>query len=103
MFKRSASLMTSSLALLVSSASSGMSAMDKLHRSMSLGGFQRITGARGVVVEGRVHQGVGTIWSANGKRECERRRRQGAHHLQRLSHRPGTVKPRHIFGSEPTA
>ena len=33
-------------------------------------------------------------------REAERRRRQGAHHLQRLSHKPGTVQPRHIFGGD---
>lgn len=31
-------------------------------------------------------------------REAARRRRQGAHHLQRASHKPGTVQPRHIFG-----
>lgn len=32
--------------------------------------------------------------------EAERRRRQGAHHLQRLSHKPGTVQPFHIFGGD---
>lgn len=39
-----------------------------------------------------------TQHATNGDRECARRIRQGAHHLQRLSHPPGTVQPRHIFG-----
>ena len=33
-------------------------------------------------------------------REAKRRVRQGAHPLQRNSHKPGTVQPRHIFGGE---
>lgn len=49
-------------------------------------------------------------WSSNrkstyhvphGEREKARRLRQGAHARQIASHRPGTVQPRHIFGSEP--
>lgn len=36
----------------------------------------------------------------SGQREKDRRVRQGAHFRQRLSHKPGTVQPRHIFGGE---
>jgi hypothetical protein len=39
-----------------------------------------------------------THFDVNGAQECDRRVRQGAHHLQRWSHKPGTVQPRHIFG-----
>lgn len=32
----------------------------------------------------------------HGERECARRRRQGAHRQQMLSHKPGTVWPAHL-------
>ena len=39
------------------------------------------------------------IYRPNGKRERERRIRQFAGFNQLRSHKPGTVQPRHIFGS----